>query len=229
MVASPAGNSLGFECWSGVRAECGAVASNRLLRALPLLLAFTLLLSACEQARDIIPGENQEQPRAAEAAFQMGEVRTIDPQNRGDSGAKAAVEAAKITTLMNNFYSAAFLDPAKWQGGQHPDLAPLFTAEAQPGQAANLGNLAMSDLSDKIESVTSSVQNIDRLTFFVDTDGSLPLGLASVSFEAVGKPTADGEDVVIRHAASFWLQREGEDYKISAFTTSLNAAEEAAS
>jgi hypothetical protein len=205
------------------------VASNRLLRALPLLLAFALLLGACEQAKDIVPGDKEEEkPKAAEAAFQMGEVRAIDPQSRGDSGAKAAVEAAKITTLMNNFYSAAFLDPAKWQGGQHPDLAPLFTAEAQPGQAANLGNLAMSDLSDKIESVTSNVQNIDRLTFFVDTDGSLPLGLASVSFEAVGKPTDGGEDVVIRHAASFWLQREGEDYKISAFTTSLNAAEEGA-
>ncbi len=161
-----------------------------------------LLLGACEQAKDIVPGDKEEdKPKAAEAAFQLGEVRAIDPQNRGDSGAKAAVEAAKVTTLMNNFYSAAFLDPAKWQGGQHPDLAPLFTAEAQPGQAANLGNLAMSDLSDKIESVTSSVQNIDRVTFFVDDDGSLPLGLASVSFEAVGKPTGDGEDVVIRHAA----------------------------
>ncbi len=227
MGATPASYNVGFESWSGVGAECVPVASNRLLRAIPLLLAFVLLSGACEQAKDIVPGDREE-PKAAEAAFQLGEVRTIDPQNRGDSGAKAAVEAAKITTLMNNFYSAAFLDPAKWQGGQHPDLASLFTAEAQPGQAANLGNLAMSDLSDKIESVTSNVQNIDRLTFFVDTDGSLPLGLASVSFEAIGKPTADGEDVVIRHAASFWLQREGEDYKISAFTTNLNAAEEAA-
>jgi len=205
------------------------VASNRLLRALPLLLAFALLTGACEQAKDIAPGEKEEEkPKAAEAAFQMGEVRAIDPQSRGDSGAKATAEAAKITTLMNNLYSAAFLDPAKWQGGQHPDLAPLFTAEAQPGQAANLGNLAMSDLSDKIESVEVRKQSVDKVTFFVEPDGSLPIGVASVSFEALGKPTGDGKDVLITHQAGYWLQREGEDYKISAFTTNLNAAEEAA-
>lgn len=205
------------------------MASNRLLRLAPLLLAFTLATGACEQAKDLVPGQIDEEPQAAEAAFQLGEVRAIDPQSRGDSGAKAAVEAAKITTLVNNFYSAAFLDPAKWQGGQHPDLAGLFTAEAQPGLAANLTHLAMSDLSDKIASVETRKQSIDKVTFFVEPDGSLPIGVASVSFEALGKPTGDGEDVIIAHFAHYWLQREGEDYKISAFTTALGAAEEPAS
>jgi hypothetical protein len=201
------------------------VPSNRPLRLLPLLLAFALLAGACEQAQDILPGDQDTKPEVAEAAFQLGEVRAIDPQSRGDSGAKANVEAAKITTLVNNFYSAAFLDPAKWQGGQHPDLAPLFTAEAQPGQAANLTHLAMSDLSDKIEHVEPVKQNLDKVTFFVEPDGSLPIGVASVTFEALGTPTGDGEDVAIAHQAHFWLQREGEDYKISAFTTALAAAE----
>ena len=202
--------------------------TNRLGRALPLLIAFALLMGACEQAQDIVPGAEEEKPKVAEAAFHLGEVRAIDPQDRGDSGQKATDEAGKVVALMNSFYSAAFLDPAKWQGGQHPDLAGLFTAEAQAGLQANLGNLAMSDLSDKIESVESQKQNLDKVTFFVDGDGSLPIGVASVTFDALGHPSGDGEDVLITHQANYWLQREGDGYKISAFDAALHAREEGA-
>lgn len=180
-------------------------------------------MGACKKVKEAVPDAIKPGPKAAEANFKLGAVKAVDPKNRPDSAQKATDEAAKVVDLVNTFYSAAFLDPAKWKSGQHPDLAPLFTAEAQPGEAANLNSLAMSDLSDKIESVESKIQNIDRVTFFVDDDGSLPLGLASVAFEAVGKPSGDGDDVVIRHGASFWLQREGDTYKISAFSTELNA------
>lgn len=160
----------------------------------------------------------------AEAAFQLGEVRAIDPQNRPDSPQKANDEAAKVVALINSFYSSAFLDPAKWQGGAHPDLAALFTAEAQPGLQANLGILAMADLSDRIESIESKAQQVHKLTFFVEDDGSLPLGVATVTFEGVAKP-ADGDDANIKHSAHFWLQREGDTYKISAFEAVLQATE----
>ena len=182
-----------------------------------------LVLGACDKVKEAVPGAKK--PKVTEAAFQLGEVRAIDAQNRGDSGAKATAEAAKITTLINNFYSSAFLDPAKWQGGKHPDLAALFTAEAQPGLAANLGNLAMSDLSDKIESVESKRQTLDTVTFYVDDDGNLPIGVASVIFEGVGKPSGDGKDVNIKHQAHYWLQRDGDSYKISAFQDALQVLE----
>lgn len=196
--------------------------TNRLRPALPLLLCATLVLGACDKVKEAVPGGK---PKVSEAAFQLGEVRAVDAQNRGDSGAKAAAEAPKITTLINTFYSSAFLDPAKWQGGTHPDLAALFTAEAQPGLAANLGNLAMSDLSDKIESVESKRQTVDTVTFYVDDEGNLPIGVASVIFEAVGKPSGGGKDVNIKHQAHYWLQRDGDTYKISAFQDALQVLE----
>lgn len=184
------------------------------------------MLAACDRAAEVLPGTQKgEEPGSSEAAFQMGEVRVVDPRDRPDSGQKAQVEAPKITALMNNLYSSAFLDPAKWQGGTHPDLAANFTAEAQPGVAANLGNLALAELSDKLESVESRKQSVDRVTFFVEDDGSLPIGVASVTFEAVGHPK-DGEDVSITHAANYWLQREGDSYKISAFDAGLAAVEQ---
>jgi hypothetical protein len=181
-------------------------------------------LGACDKVKQVVPG-GKDEPKVTEAAFQLGEVRAIDAQNRADSGAKATAEAAKVTALINSFYSSAFLDPAKWQGGKHPDLAALFTAEAQPGLAANLGNLAMSDLSDKIKSVESKRQTLDTVTFYVDDDGSLPIGVASVIFEAVGKPSGKGKDVNIKHQAHYWLQRDGDGYKISAFQDALQVLE----
>lgn len=182
------------------------------------------MLGACDEVKQAIPGVDEE-PKVSEADFQLGEVKAVDPQNRGDSGAKASAEAPKVAALMNTFYSSAFLDPAKWQGGTHPDLAALFTAEAQPGLAANLGNLSMSDLSDKIESVESKRQTVDILTFYVDDEGNLPMGVATVIFEAVGKPSGSGEDVNIKHQANYWLQREGDAYKISAFRDVLQVLE----
>ena len=189
------------------------------------LLGAALLLGACEQAREALPGKRGEERGGTEGAFQLGEVRAIDPLDRPDSGQKAQAEAQKVTALMNNFYNAAFLDPAKWQGGQHPDLAGLFTAEAQTGVGPNLGNLALADLAGKLERVESSKQSIDRLTFFVEDDGSLPIGVASVTFEAVGTPTEGDGEVAIRHGAHYWLQRDGDGYKISAFDAGVAAGQ----
>ena len=191
------------------------------------LLACALLLGACDRAAEVLPGTQKgEEPEVSEAAFQVGEVRVVDPQDRPDSAQKAQAEAPKVAALMNSLYSSAFLDPAKWQGGTHPDLPANFTGEAQAGVGPNLGNLALADLADQLESVQSSKQSVDRITFFVEDDGSLPIGLASVTFEAVGHPK-DGDDVAITHAANYWLQREGDTYKISAFDAGISAVEQA--
>lgn len=184
-----------------------------------------MVLSACDQAKEIIPGV-EEEPKLAEAAFQLGQVWAIDPQSRPDSPQKANDEAAKVVELINSFYTTAFLDPAQWQGGAHPALAALFTAEAQPGLQANLGSLAMAELSDQVERIESRVQQVHKITFFVEDDGSLPIGVATVAFEGVAKPANGGDDAAVKHTAHFWLQREGDTYKISAFDTALQAAAE---
>lgn len=199
---------------------------NRPLRILPLALALLLVLSACDQAAELIPGVDE--PEVHEADFQLGGARSVDPHERPDSDQKARDEAPKIVALINSFYSAAFLDPDKWQAGQHPDLAGLFTAEAQPGLAANLNSLAMADLAERIDSIAPQEQNLAGVTFYVDDDGALPIGVATVAFAATAQPSGGGDEVQIRHAAHYWLQREGDAYKISAFSTALTADDGAA-
>lgn len=224
-VAGAAARKTRFEPRPPGREEYASVTGKRLLRLIPALLAAVLVLGACDKAAEVLPGKQKAEVQ--QAGFKVGSVRVVDPRDRPDSGQKVEDQIPKVTELMNSFYNAAFLDPGKWQGGSHPDLAPLFTAEAQPGVNDNLNNLAISDLADKIESIEAQNQSMDQITFFVDEDGSLPIGLVSVTFEALGKPF-EGKNVGIRHQANYWLQPDGDSYKISAFATALTAAGEGA-
>jgi hypothetical protein len=186
----------------------------------------SLMLGACDRVREVVPGgdDGGSGPKISEANFQLGEVRAVDPMERPDSGQKAQDSAARVLTLVNRYYTVAFLDPTRWVNGTHPELAGLFTGEAQPSIGPNIGHLAISDLWDKIESVEPVTQRLGKVSFDVEPDGSLPIGIATVTFEGSGT-SFEGDDVTIKHDAVFYLQREGEDYKISAYTTSLSAEE----
>jgi hypothetical protein len=215
---------LAFESCHEGREEYVPVPYNRLSRSLPLLLAFALVLGACERVREAVPGgdDGGGGPKISEANFQLGEVRAVDPLERPDSGQKAQDSAGRVLALVNRYYAVSFLDPTRWVNGQHPELNDLFTAESRPSIGPNINHLAISDLWDKIESVEPVTQRLGKVSFDVEPDGSLPIGIATVTFEGKGK-AVDGDDVTIKHDAVFYLQREGEDYRISAFTTSLTA------
>lgn len=218
-----------LESCAGLGYEYPLVVISRSAKSAPILLALLMLLpGACSQDNGPAgadPEPSPEPPKVSEAAFELGEVRAFDAQERPESAQKAHDEAVNIVGLINSFYNAAFLNPEQWQSGAHPDLAGLFTAEAQGSMGANLPHLAMAELSDQVELVEPTLQRMDRTAFFVDDDGSLPLGLVSVTFEATGKVAGGEADVQIRHQAHYWLQREGETYKISAYNTLINAGE----
>lgn len=184
----------------------------------------TLLLGGCDQVREAVPGGDDGGPTINEGDFELGEVRAVDPLERPDSGQKAQDSANRALALVNRYYTVAFLDPTRWVNGTHPELASLFTAEAQPSIGPNLTHLAMSELWDQIESVEPVSQRLSKISFLVEPDGSLPLGIAYANFEGEGT-SFEGDDVTIVHDAVFYLQREGEDYKIYAYTTRLNAEE----
>jgi len=137
---------------------------------------------------------------------------------------KADAEAPKIAELLNGYYSVAFLDKSKWSGGSHPKLAAFFTNDAQTQVTPNLGGLALADLAPKLQTVVPSEQKAIKLTFFVEDDQSAPVGVVTTSFQAKGTATAkDTEKVVIAHHATFWLIKEGESYKIYAYSAELKA------
>jgi hypothetical protein len=201
--------------------------SARLLLA--LLTALALVAGAC--GGDDEPGggqprdeeEPQEEQGPPTANFSVGEVRVIDSQDRPEAGSNAAAKVEKVKELINNYYNAAFVDPAKWGDGGHPELASLFTDEAKPQVGPRIGVLALGDVSKSVRSVEPQKQQIDRLTLYFDGDPNTALGVVSTTFEATAAPAAEGaEPVRVVHTGTFWLAPEGDGFLVSAFNADIN-------
>lgn len=186
-----------------------------------LLLLATLMLS-CD-------GDEQRAARKKEdtvpkVAFKVGEIRGIDAQDRPEAGARAQEEAARVVTLLNSYYAVAFVDPQKWQGGAHPELAALFTPEVHGQLGPQLGALALGDLAPKISKLKPSKQEAPKLTFLIEADLSAPHAVVTTIFEATATAKQKAESPVkVVHTATLYLIREGDAYKIIGFKTNLVA------
>jgi hypothetical protein len=194
-----------------------------------LLTAVALVAGACGPDDEPGPGqprgeeEPQEEQGPPAANFAVGEVRVIDSQDRPEAGGNAGPKVDKVKELVNNYYNAAFVDPGKWGDGGHPELANLFTEEAKPQVGPRIGILALGEASKSLKRVEPQKQQIDRLTLYFDGDPNAPLGVVSTSFEATATPAAEGaEPVKVIHTGTFWLQPEGDGFRISAFNADIN-------
>lgn len=198
-------------------------------RLVSILLLVVVLASGCsggESAPGTGPPKQGKpaEPKIPKANFNLLNLKAIDSQDRPDAGAKAEEKKAQILDMFNALYNEAFLDPARWAGGTHPGIGGFFTQEAQGGLAANLGSLALGDIVPRITGVRPDKQEITRLTLYVGDDFSVPLGVASVVFDATATPVDKGATpVIIRQTAEFWLQKEGDGYKIAAYRANINA------
>lgn len=202
-------------------------------RALAASVALTLLLTAggCTSGKKsppkggtTPPGGSPAPPPEPQANFTAGEVTAVDVLDRGEANERAIQEAGNVVKLLNAYYDIAFVKPTKWGGGQHPELAGLFTTEAQAGLAPNLGALALTDLAPKIERMEPQVQDSGRITVQVEEDLSVPIAIVGVAFEGTATTVAkeDGPLKVL-HNATFWLAKEGEGFKIAAYVADLKA------
>lgn len=194
--------------------------------------AFVLTLLIVIAAASACGKEEPRRPQRslpARADFKAGEVRAINPSERPEAQQKAAEEAPKVLALLNDFYSTAFLDSKKWSGGTHSELANLFTAEARPHIGAHLGALALADLAPQVKGLDPAEQNAPRITFFVEDDLSVPVGVVNATFQAKATPVRGKTPLAVSHTASFWVVKEGEAYRIYAYSTELKADSQAKS
>ena len=187
---------------------------------LVIFAATTVLLSAC---RAELPRVGKG-PAPARADFKILETRAVDVQDRPEAAQRAAEAGPVVQKLLNEFYTGAFIDPDQWANGTHDSIKGLFTGPAQAQLGPNLGGLALADLAPRIRSVSPTKQEAAKLTFMAEEDLSLPIGLVNVVFEAdaEAKERQDNPVKIIHHAI-FWLAREGDAYKISAFQAALKA------
>ncbi|HEX2258641.1 MAG TPA: hypothetical protein VHJ40_02730 [Actinomycetota bacterium] len=196
-------------------------APTRYRSGVAALALMALLLSACRVEE---PSRVGKEPAPDRADFKILETRAVDSQDRPEAGQRATEAGPAVQKLLNDFYTGAFIDPDQWGDGTHESIKGLFTGEAQGHVGPNLGGLALADLAPRIDRVYPTKQEAAKLTFMAEDDLSLPIGLVNVVFEAEAE-AKEGEDspVKIIHHAIFWLAREGDAYKISAFQAALSA------
>jgi hypothetical protein len=187
-----------------------------------LLLPAALMLS-CDGDEPAARRKNAA-PAIPKVAFKVGEIRAMDAFDRAESPQKAQEQAGKVVELLNSYYTIAFVDPAKWHGGAHPELANLFSPEVHGQMAPNLGALALADLVPKLTKLTPSKQEAPKLTFLLVADFSAPFASVTSIFEGMATAKLKAESPVkVTHTATFWLLREGDAYKVIGFKTNLVA------
>ena len=106
---------------------------------------------------------------------------------------QAAVQASnQVVAVLNSYNNIAFLQPARWGGGTHPELAGLFTDEARHAVAADLQTLALGSVAPRLARVEPSKQTAGVISVLIEPDLSGSYAVATVDFEGTGRPTASG-------------------------------------
>src|SRR5438067_11151680 len=192
--------------------------------SISLIGLLTLTLVSCTGGRSHPPAPpNLRRPAASSRArFQAVQVRAVDALDRPQASQQAAQVAAGVVALLNDYYNISFLDPSRWHGGSHPDLAGLFSPEAQAAAARDLKALALADLAPKLKRVEATRQEASRVSVLIEQNLDAPVAIVSAAFEGTGQPVGSGEGPVnIEHTATFLLTKEASAFKISAYDVTL--------
>jgi hypothetical protein len=152
------------------------------------------------------------------------QVRAVDALDRPQASQQAAQAAAGVVAFLNDYYNVSFLDPSRWHGGSHPDLAGLFSPDAWAAATRDLQALALADLAPKLKRVEATKQEASRVSVLIEPNLDASVAIVSAAFEGTGQPVASGEGPVkITHTATFLLTKEASAFKISAYDVTLKA------
>jgi hypothetical protein len=127
---------------------------------------------------------------------------------------QANVEA--VATMVRDFYQSAFVDPKKWGDGTFPDLKALFSDEAQAAFTKDVASLTIGQARTQLKFVDPRASTLG-VTVFFDTKAAPTFAVAAVSFNARGTLKQSGPPLLIKQKASFYMERSGDKWLITAF------------
>ena len=127
-------------------------------------------------------------------------------------------EVQSITEMFNEYYQQAFVDPEAWGDGTFADLAGMFADDAKAAFTKNLPSLTIGEARTELERVDLG-RNFFGVTVYYDSRQRPTFAVTSVQFEGRGTLKRSGPPVTIKQAATYWLQKLGDAWKITAFDT----------
>lgn len=125
-------------------------------------------------------------------------------------------EVEAITTMFNDFYQTAFVDPGKWGDGTFEDLAGMFADDVKASFTRDLPTLTIGEARTELERVDLG-PNYFSVTVYYDSKQKPTFAVTNVQFEGRGTLKETGPAVTIKQSASYWLQKLGSDWKITSY------------
>jgi len=122
----------------------------------------------------------------------------------------------EITKMFTDFYQEAFVDPEKWGDGTFEDLKKLFAEEAQPAFTKELASLTIGQARTELKFVDPVPSSL-KISVFFDSKAAPMYATAAVQFGGRGTLKQKGPVVLIKQQASFYMQRNGDDWMITSF------------
>lgn len=139
------------------------------------------------------------QGKAAGASTQQGEVNNL-------------------TEMFSEYYQQAFVDPKAWGDGTFEDLAGLFADDVKASFQRDLPALTIGEARTELQRVDLG-SNSFAVTIYYDSKQKPTFAVASVQFEGRGTLKRSGPALTISQAATYYLQKVGSSWKITAYDT----------
>ena len=179
--------------------------TRRVTGALVLTAMIALALPGCSKSHrkpaahptaTASPTPSASKPADVHADFHAEGVAAVDAQNRASSNNVANDAAKKVIDLIDAYYNSAFLEPGRWAGGSHPDLAGMFTDDAKASVGPNLQVLALGSVAPLLTRVVPNQERAATIRVLIEPNQSASFAAVSTHFDGTGQPAAPGAQPV---------------------------------
>lgn len=125
-------------------------------------------------------------------------------------------ESDSIVKMFNEYYQEAFVDPRKWGDGKFEDLRDKFDKAVQASFTKDLGSLTIGEARTELKRVDPIAASLG-VTVYYDARSKPTFAVAAATFNAQGTLKRSGPKLVITQKATFYLQRTGDGWRITAY------------
>jgi hypothetical protein len=125
-------------------------------------------------------------------------------------------ESDAIVKMFSDYYQEAFVDPRKWGDGKFEDLREKFDKSVQASFTKDLGSLTIGEARTELKRVDPTATSLG-VTVYYDSKSRPTFAVAAAVFNAQGTLKQSGPRLSIKQKATFYLQRTGDGWRITAY------------
>jgi hypothetical protein len=137
----------------------------------------------------IIGGDNHDDTVPA-FSFKVTKTKAVATSEDADLealNAQAADIAAGITPMLDDLYTAAFLDPSNWRENDYEEVWEHFSDGARPSAEAAVETLTLGATAGDVYETVDPTKGRLQYEVLFDPDGSPDSVVVLVSFDALGE------------------------------------------